>query len=295
MTVAPEHSSARTLTEMLTLEQVAEDRFRSVHPSRGSTWFFGGEVAGHAILAAGATRDPERRVHHANFQYLRAGNATKPTDYRVRRELDGNSFSSRAVEAWQGEQLLLTASISFQVVDPDGFSHQIDPDDAAPFALPAPEERYQGDERFRNWHTSVTEDRDLEFVFVDPPVRVAGQRGEATAARQRSWTRVRSVLRDDPLLHAAALAYASDCLFLSAALGPHRIAYGDPNLKFATLNHTVWFHEPGRADEWFLYDQRSPWAGGSRGLCHGRIYDKAGTVLVSTAQEGLLRRRSRKP
>ena len=34
----------------------------------------------------------------------------------------------------------------------------------------------------------------------------------------------------------------------------------------ASLDHTIWFHRPFRADEWWLYDQWSPSAPGGRGL-----------------------------
>jgi acyl-CoA thioesterase-2 len=33
----------------------------------------------------------------------------------------------------------------------------------------------------------------------------------------------------------------------------------------------------------------SPWAGGGRGFNRGAIYDRAGTLIASTAQEGLVR------
>jgi acyl-CoA thioesterase-2 len=35
----------------------------------------------------------------------------------------------------------------------------------------------------------------------------------------------------------------------------------------------------------------SPSAQGARGLSHGRVYTRDGTLVASTAQEGLIRRR----
>jgi acyl-CoA thioesterase-2 len=51
----------------------------------------------------------------------------------------------------------------------------------------------------------------------------------------------------------------------------------------------MWFHREFRADEWWLYDQDSPWTGRSRGLSHGSIYTRDGQLAVSVVQEGLLR------
>jgi acyl-CoA thioesterase-2 len=51
----------------------------------------------------------------------------------------------------------------------------------------------------------------------------------------------------------------------------------------------MWFHRTFRADEWLLYDQRSPSASGGRGLAEGRIFRADGTLAVSVMQEGLVR------
>jgi acyl-CoA thioesterase-2 len=88
---------------------------------------------------------------------------------------------------------------------------------------------------------------------------------------------------------AAALAYVSDILLLSTALGPHELTLQGGRLQFATIDHTIWFHSPINVDEWFLYDQESRWAGGGRALCRGEIFDSAGRLCASTMQEGLLR------
>jgi acyl-CoA thioesterase-2 len=57
----------------------------------------------------------------------------------------------------------------------------------------------------------------------------------------------------------------------------------------ASLDHAMWFHRPFRADDWLLYSIDSPSAQSSRGLARGMIYDRAGRLVASTAQEGLIR------
>jgi acyl-CoA thioesterase-2 len=51
----------------------------------------------------------------------------------------------------------------------------------------------------------------------------------------------------------------------------------------------MWFHRPFRADEWLLYAQESPIAHGARGFATGRLFRRDGTLVVSVAQEGLIR------
>lgn len=280
----------RSLPEMLTVEG-SGDVFWSAYPSRDKKWFFGGEVAAQALLASALTVDEARRPHAATFQYLRAGDATRRTEYRVERTRDGGTFSARTAQAWQDGELLLTASVSFQADEQGSFEHGPPAAELPHVALPAPEAAYVGDERFEEWRATVTGDRDVHLVFDGPPARAAGLRHEVGEARQRVWYRSRSPLQDDPRIHTAALAYLSDSLFLSVALGPHGVAFGEPGLQYATLNHSLWFHRPARADEWVLYDQNSPWASGGRALCQGRMYDAGGALVATVVQEGLVRMR----
>ena len=60
-------------------------------------------------------------------------------------------------------------------------------------------------------------------------------------------------------------------------------------MQAASLDHTIWFHRPFRADEWWLYDQVSPSASGGRGLALARVFTQDGTLVATVAQEGLIR------
>jgi len=51
----------------------------------------------------------------------------------------------------------------------------------------------------------------------------------------------------------------------------------------------MWFHRDARADEWLLYAQQSPSAVSGRGLSVGEIYSQDGTLVATTAQEGMVR------
>ena len=60
-------------------------------------------------------------------------------------------------------------------------------------------------------------------------------------------------------------------------------------MQAASLDHSIWFHRPFRADEWWLYDQASPSASGGRGLALARVFSQDGQLVASVAQEGLIR------
>lgn len=57
----------------------------------------------------------------------------------------------------------------------------------------------------------------------------------------------------------------------------------------ASLDHSMWFHAPFRADEWLLYVTYSPRSNDGRGLSFGYIFRADGTLVVSVAQEGVIR------
>jgi acyl-CoA thioesterase-2 len=97
-------------------------------------------------------------------------------------------------------------------------------------------------------------------------------------------------LGDDPLVHTCALTYASDMTLLDAVRLPVEPLFGPRTFDMASLDHAMWFHRPFRADEWWLFDQRSPSASGGRGLSLASVFTESGELVATVAQEGLIRR-----
>jgi acyl-CoA thioesterase-2 len=85
------------------------------------------------------------------------------------------------------------------------------------------------------------------------------------------------------------LAYVADFHLLSTALLPHRLEASRADMVMASIDHVMWFHWPPRVDDWLLYATDSPSASGARGFARGSIYSRAGQLVASTAQEGLMR------
>jgi acyl-CoA thioesterase-2 len=76
---------------------------------------------------------------------------------------------------------------------------------------------------------------------------------------------------------------------MESVMRRHGIAWATPGLKAASLDHAMWWHRPARVDEWLLYVQESPTAGGGRGLSLGRIFSRDGRLVASVAQEATIR------
>jgi acyl-CoA thioesterase-2 len=134
------------------------------------------------------------------------------------------------------------------------------------------------------------EERPFDLRHIPSPVyfTVEGER----VAHQAVWFRTLGPLPDDPDLHRAALAYASDYTILEPVMRRHGVAWGTEGLKIASLDHAMWWHRFSRVDEWLLYVQESPSATGGRGLSLARIYNQQGMLVANVAQEGMVRLRT---
>jgi len=108
---------------------------------------------------------------------------------------------------------------------------------------------------------------------------------------QNIWLKTVGPVPDDPAIHAAILAYASDMTLLDTALFAHGKSVFDRDLQLASLDHAIWFHRPFRIDDWLLYAQDSPSTFGARGFTRGSLYSQSGVLVASTAQEGVIRRK----
>jgi acyl-CoA thioesterase-2 len=274
---------------LLDLEAIEVNIFRGQSPDEDRQRTFGGQVAGQALVAAARTVEPGTAIHSLHAYFLRAGDPGHPILYEVDRIRDGRSFTTRRTVAIQHGKAIFNMSVSFQVPE-DGFEHQFDPPLAStpdPESLPDFAERYAPfADQLGDWYHRP---RAIDMRYVDWEPQ---DRRSSLPPRQRVWMRAAGTLPDDPVLHACVVTYASDMTLLDTALLPHG-SWHDPDVFMASLDHAMWFHRPFRADEWILYDQDTPSASGGRGIARGLMWDRAGNLVVSVVQEGLIRRMRR--
>ena len=264
------------IEEILDLEKLEVNIYRGsvYNPESGYlSRTFGGHIAGQALVSAVRTVDPAFQVHSLHGYFLRPGDATKPAIYLVDRPRDGSSFCTRRVNAVQNGEVIFSMGASFQTPQA-GPEHQ----DEMPAVVPPEDlvdsEADDGIAQFAEW--------DIRRV---PRELVTALRGKAS--QQQVWFRHRDPLPNDPLLHICALAYMSDLTLLGSAQVNH--SEERPHLMVASLDHAMWFMRPFRADEWLLYDQSSPSAGGGRALTQGKIFTRGGEMIAAVMQEGLIR------
>lgn len=273
------------LLVLLNLERLEVNMYRGTSRDIGNPQVFGGQVLGQALMAATSTVD-DRIVHSLHAYFLRAGDFNLPIVYEVDRSRDGASFSSRRVVAIQNGQQIFHMSASFQSHE-EGLEHQAPmPDVPPPESLP----------KRADWISSplLTDQQRRFFDRVRPfdirPVDM--QRllnGEPKDPKLHVWFRAADKLPDGEALQRGILAYVSDYYLLMTATLPHGIPFPSKHIRFASIDHAMWFHRPVRVDDWLLYSIDSPSSSGARGLSRGSIFSRDGRLVASTAQEGLMR------
>lgn len=284
------------LVSILDLEELELNLFRGRTPKEDRVRVFGGQVAGQALVAAGRTVEADLVVHSLHSYFLRPGDPSIPIVYQVERLRDGRSFTTRRVTAIQHGLPIFNLSASFQRPE-RGIEHQIEmPESPDPEALLTFRQRIEPYLGRADLHPELKKwlqrERPIDMRYVNPPDYLDP---EPHPPHQQVWIRADGKLPDEPLLlHQCVVAYASDMTLIDTATLPHAIPWFDQNVQMASLDHAMWFHRPFRADDWLLYTQESPIATGARGFTTGRLYTRDGVLVVSVAQEGLIRRRDDK-
>ncbi|WP_026413851.1 acyl-CoA thioesterase II [Actinomadura oligospora] len=280
--------SVKALLDILDLEQIENDIFRGRSPEDRQQRVFGGQVAGQALVAAGRTVPPTRAVHSLHAYFIRPGDPSVPIVYQVDRVRDGRSFTTRRVLAIQHGKAIFSLSASFQITEPGPTHHAPMPDAPDPESLPTALDRLIPvfGERAA---TEFVNRRPFDVRHATPLTWEAAKDTTLATPESKVWLKVDDDLPEDPLLHVCLMTYASDMTLLDTVLLNHGLAWGDKRTMGASLDHAMWFHKPFRTDDWLLYYQDTPFAGGARGLARGQIFTREGDLVASVMQEGLIR------
>ena len=288
---------------LLTVSREGDDAFTGRMQPDGIGRVFGGQVIAQALQAAQATAPDGLEAHSLHSYFLRGGKEGVDIDYATARDFDGRSFANRRVVASQTDEdgkprPILNLTASFQRPE-DGLAHDdvTMPDVTPPEDLRSDMEmRHKlvesaGDKMSEAQRNLVLRPRPIDMRTVD---RLHWMNSEPREPRAHSWFRTVAPLpsiEENPALHRAVIAYASDYTLLGTSALPHGLSWMRGELVGASLDHAIWFHRPARADEWLLYATDAPWSGGGRGFNRGRIFNRQGELVASVAQEGMMRRR----
>lgn len=262
------------LLNSLVVEPLGADRFTAPNVPMDYRRIFGGQLLAQAVVIAAASTDG-KQVKSLHALLPREGDLAERVEWRVERLQEGRSFAARSLVAAQGERVIFQASVSLHVPEASEVSHQ------APVPSPStPETAAPVELSMLPWTTHVAGGVDLADPAVGPP--------------ELTWWMRTPVVADDPTLHQALFAHASDLTLIGTALRPHPGLSEDAvhsGLQTAVTTHTLWFHDAFRVDEWLRVDQESPRLAGGRGFGWGHARAGGERLVASFAQESLVRSR----
>ncbi|KPF77605.1 hypothetical protein IP88_05725 [alpha proteobacterium AAP81b] len=288
----PDHAAAvPRLLALLDVEPLELDLFRGQSTKEGWQRVYGGQVVAQALMAATKTVDAMRLCHSLHGYFIRPGDPGAPIVYQVMRDRDGQSFTTRRVVAIQHGRPIFNLAASFQVAE-DGLSHAFArPDAPDPMSLRTDAEWARiNAPRAPEPHRTIwlTRERPIEYRPVDPLDSLAPV---AMPPRTQYWCRMAAPIHVTPAVARAVFAYASDMTLLDTCMLPHAIAWHDPRLQVASLDHAIWFNDTPDLNDFLLFDQDAPVSGGGRGLNRALVYAGSGALVASVMQEGLIRYR----
>ena len=273
------------ILNVLSIERMERNLYRG--QNHNSEHVFGGQVFAQAIAAAFQTVRAEHHLHSVHGYFLRAGDWQVPIIYEVDPIRDGRSFSTRRVVAIQHGRAIFELASSWHKIEPSQTHALPMPDVPPPDALRGDREAYRAIE------AEQPEVRRFSFRFdaIDsrPVERLLMHNADKHPPYKHTWLKMRDPLPDDECTHLALLAYMSDLDFMSTSLLPHSRSPGGGDLIGASLDHSLWVHRRFRADEWLLFAKTSPNASGARGFVRGQFFNRAGELVVTAAQECLIR------
>ena len=273
------------ILNILNVETIEQNLYRG--QNHNSEHVFGGQVLAQALASAYRTVEAPHQLHSMHAYFLRAGDWQVPILYEVDRIRDGRSFSTRRVAAIQHGIAIFTLACSWQKHEEGQTHSQPMPDVPPPESLRSDLEAYKAMALERPeiarfaFRFEAIDSRQVERILMTDT--------EEHPPFKHTWLKTRNALPDNPEIHIALLAYMSDLDFMSTAMLPHGRNTMRDTIRGASLDHSLWFHRPFRADEWLLFAKESPNASGARGFVRGHFFNRQGDLVATAAQEALIR------
>ncbi len=260
---------------------------------------YGGDPVAAAAAAAIRSVSEGKVLHSMHSYFLRPIDIGAQVRYEVEILRDGRGYSTRQVRAFQHAKPVYAALASFAAGEPGG--SYVEP---LPRDLPAPEDLPSTADYLRSrtggTMTEASKDywaggRSFDMRHVPGPLYLTVDGHDEP--HQAVWIRPFDALRPvDGLTEGqrdlTALAYVCDYTILEPVLRALGLAWAQPGLVTASLDHAMWFHRqpaPTSLDGWVLYTQQCAAADSGRGLGFGRLFAGDGTHVATVLQEGLIR------
>lgn len=286
---AGKHVAESDLDELLAILEVSpigDDVFTGRHPRKNPIRTFGGQIMAQAFVAASRSLTHQLPPSALAIHFIAGGDPSADIEFHVVRLRDERRFANRRVDAMQNGTLLASALVSYLAGGP-GLEHNLEmPQVPEPHTLPTIDEVLVGYEEVVPGFVAAL--RPIQWRYVNDPAWVMRDKGERLD-RNRVWLKADGPMTDDPVLHTAALVYSSDTTVLDSIITTHGLSWGWDRIFAVTIDHSVWFHRPVDFSDWVLYSTTSPVASESRGLGAGHFFNRAGQVVATVVQEGIVK------
>jgi acyl-CoA thioesterase-2 len=275
------------LLATLDLKRIDENTFAGAHPRKNPIRTFGGQLMAQSLVAATRTVTTDLPPAALSVTFIHGGDPKSDIEYHVVNLRDERRFANRRVDAVQDGKLLASAMVSY-LSGGRGLEHGVAvPEVVGPDELPPIGELLRGYED--TVPAFVNAMRPFEWRYVNDPAWVMRKKG-GRLTYNRVWVKADGSLPPgDPLLHTAAMVYSSDTTVLDSIITTHGLSWGFDRIFAVTVNHSVWFHRQVDFEDWVLYSTTSPVAADSRGLGTGHFFDRAGVLLATVVQEGIVK------
>jgi acyl-CoA thioesterase-2 len=295
--------TSSTFTDAVTLEPVEPAHFDlafTAFTQRPCPWpkAYGGDMVAQALAAAVRSVFDGKTLHSTHSYFLRPVDIGAAVRYEVEVLRDGRGYSTRQVRGYQNGKPVYICLASFAAGEAGAeFAAEFPTDVPAPESVPSSADYLVGrsggsmtEESHAYWSTG----RSFDLRHVPGPIYLTLDGGRLP--HQAVWVKPFDALRPVPGLtnaqrDLAALAYVCDYTILEPVLRVLDLAWAQPGLVTASLDHAMWFHRtpPLGLDGWLLYLQDAVSADAGRGLGTGRFFTRDHRHLATVVQEGMIR------
>ncbi|KZT74859.1 hypothetical protein DAEQUDRAFT_742304 [Daedalea quercina L-15889] len=254
---------------------------------------YGGQVISQALVSATNCVSADYALH---CYFLLSVSPAAPIIYQVVRVRDGRSYVTRTVTAIQRGRAVFVMLCSFQKPELGQPVHQW----PMPPKVPSPEEC----EEVQEYYERMLRRKDLDprlKAYADEYIeeRRKSPMGIKTAGITNSsdgatvymwWFKARNIPKyDAPFQKVRPTKLSNTNRELTDPLRSIGVVRRTLGLNSHTEGPKQLTINSFDCGDWILYVVESPRAGNGRGVVHGRMYTRSGTLIAVTSQEGVIR------
>lgn len=272
-----------SLPELMSVKKTDEhDVFIGEQESYGRLGIYGGHFVGQALAACLETVEEPKVAQSFHAYFLNPGDPNTPITYRVTRLKEGRGADMRSISAEQNGRAAFHMIASCKLPE-QGDEHQPEMP-----SVPSPEEMIEHEKQNppAGQPPMMTKNRASSMLISDS--FVPQQFVEGREPKLQNWMKSNHDGELTLRQHQCVLAFLSDGTLMFNAVLPYGVPFGTHRLT--SLDHSVWFHHACDTSEWVLFDQQSSAAADGRGMNEGRIYNQSGKLIMTAAQDSMLRR-----